>query len=70
MPTDKGIVYTRRKILKALEAMRESSESPPGVDPETHKVRSASVLLAEGQAYHEAAQADLWVVPGKPHASV
>ena len=70
LPTDKGIIYARRKILKALEAMRETSELPPGVDPETHKVRSASVLLAEDKAYYEAAQADLWAAPGKPHASV
>ena len=70
LQTDKGIVYARRKLLKALEAMQENSELPPGVDPETHKVRSASVLLAEDKAFYEAAQADLWAVPGKPHASV
>ena len=70
LQTDKGIVYARRKLLQALEAMQETSELPPGVDPETHKVRSASVLLAEDKAFYEAAQADLWAVPGKPHASV
>jgi len=70
LQTDKGIVYARRKLLQALEAMQETSELPPGVDPESHKVRSASVLLAEDKAFYEAAQADLWVVPGKPHASV
>ena len=70
LQSDKGIMMARRKMLKALKAMQEGDELPPGVDPEAHKVRSASVILQENQAYHEAAQADLWASPGKPHRSV
>lgn len=68
-PTDRGIMLARRKIFAAIEAV-ERGETPMGVDPESHKVRSASVLLPREEAYAEAARDDLRAKPGVAHASV
>ncbi len=69
-PTDRGIMLARRKMLKALEELRDNGTLPDGVDPKLHKVRSAAFLLPRDQTYAEAARELLRVVPGKPHASV
>ena len=70
VPTDKGIMMARRKLFKAVKAMQENGEIPPGLDPETHKVRSVSILLPRDQAYKDAAMEHLRASPGTPHASV
>jgi phenylpropionate dioxygenase-like ring-hydroxylating dioxygenase large terminal subunit len=70
VPTDKGIMMARRKIFKALKNLQENGELPPGIDPDTHKVRSASVLLPRDQHYQDAAKDDVRAAAGKPHASV
>jgi len=69
-PTDRGIMLARRKIFAAIEALQEKGEIPEGVNPESHKVRSASVLLPREKPYNEAAADALRVNPGKPHTSV
>jgi phthalate 4,5-dioxygenase oxygenase subunit len=69
-PTDRGIMLARRKIFAAIEALQEKGEIPEGVNPETQKVRSASVLLPRDKPYNEAAGDALRVNPGKPHTSV
>ncbi|MBH97804.1 MAG: (2Fe-2S)-binding protein [Rhodospirillaceae bacterium] len=69
-PTDRGIMLARRKLLKAVEELETKGIQPPGVDPETHKVRSASFLLPKGQSYNETAQGHLRVKTGKPHVSI
>lgn len=69
-PTDRGIMLARRKIFAAMEALQTKGETPPGVDPESHKIRSASVLLQRDLAYNEAAGDALRAAPGVPHASV
>ena len=68
--TDKGIMMARRKLFDAISRLQEHGELPPGVDPETHKVRSAALLLPREQHYKEGAAAALRVDPGRPHASV
>ncbi|MFB3078534.1 MAG: hypothetical protein ACE1Y4_11080 [Lysobacterales bacterium] len=70
MPTDKGIMMARRKLLKAVKKLQEEGEMPPGLDPEMHKVRSASVLSPRDQDYKDVAQQHLRATPGIPHASV
>jgi len=70
VPTDKGIMMARRKLFKAVKAMQENGEIPPGLDPETHKVRSVSILLPRDQAYKDAAKEHLRAAPDTPHASV
>jgi hypothetical protein len=42
----------------------------PGVVPETHKVRSAAVLLPAELQYEDGARDALRVAEGQPHASV
>ncbi len=69
-PTDKGIMMARRMLFKAIKNLEENGETPPGVDPEQHKIRSASVLLPRDQRFKDAAADALRVLPGEPHASV
>jgi hypothetical protein len=68
--TDKGIMMARRKLFAAIKALEEHNELPPGVDPETHKVRSAAVLLPAELPYEDGASDALRVADGQPHASV
>ena len=69
-PTDKGIMMARRMLFKAIKNLRENGEIPPGVDPEHHRIRSASVLLPKDRHYEEGAKEAVEVKPGEPHASV
>ena len=69
-PTDRGIMLARRKLLQALNAHQAQGHPPPGLDPETHKVRSAALLLPRGASYSEAAREQLRARPGTTHASV
>jgi phthalate 4,5-dioxygenase oxygenase subunit len=68
--TDKGIMLARRKLFDAISRLQEHGEPPPGVDPESHKVRSAALLLPRDQPYKDGAAAALRVNPEQPHASV
>jgi phenylpropionate dioxygenase-like ring-hydroxylating dioxygenase large terminal subunit len=68
--TDRGIMMARRHLFKAIKNHQENGEIPPGVDPESHKVRSASVLLPRDQHYKDAAKDDVRSKPDTPHASV
>jgi len=69
-PTDKGIMMARRMLFKAIKNLQEDGELPPGVDPEDHKIRSASVLLPRDHDYEEGARDATTVRPGEPHVSV
>jgi len=69
-PTDDGIMKARRKFFKALQELEKNGTIPPGVDPETHKVRSASFLLERDKKFSEDAADNMRVHPGKHHASV
>lgn len=68
--TDRGIVQARRRLIAAATALAESGTAPPGNEPHVQKVRSAAVVLPEGQPFHEAAREALRAEPGKPHATV
>ena len=68
--TDSGIVMARMRLMKAARALAEKGETPPGVDPAHHRVRSAALLLAPGQPFNEAARDALAVRFGEPQASV
>jgi phenylpropionate dioxygenase-like ring-hydroxylating dioxygenase large terminal subunit len=69
-PTDRGIMLSRRKIFDAIEALEKKGEIPQGVDPESQKVRSVSILLPREEAFKEGAKEALRVKEGEPHASV
>jgi phthalate 4,5-dioxygenase oxygenase subunit len=68
--TDSGIVAARARLLRAARALAESGISPPGTEPHTHRVRSASVVLPAGEAFEEAARDALLARSGLPLASV
>ena len=68
--TDTGIIKARQKLRKAAEAMRDHGETPPGVDPAHHAVRSAAIVLPEEHDFIEAARDALTVKPGVRQTSV
>ena len=68
--TDNGIIMARRRLLKAIKALQEKGITPPGVDPESHKIRCASFLLKRDKAFDQDAGDALVVKPGTGHASV
>jgi len=68
--TDNGIIMARHRLLKAAKALADKGVQPPGVDPATHRVRSAAVILAPDQDFKEAAREALVAERGKAHASV
>src|SRR5262249_36320427 len=68
--THNGIIMARHRLLRAAQALVEKGTSPPGVDPEHQKVRSAAVVLRRDQPYKDAAKEHLRVRAGKAHASV
>jgi phthalate 4,5-dioxygenase len=68
--TDSGIIMARRKLWKAVEALRDKGVQPPGVDPGHHEVRSAALVLPKDASYIESCQEALAVRPGTRHASV
>ena len=68
--TDKGIMMARRVMFKAIQDLQDNGEIPVGVDPETHKVRSASILLPRDQHYQEGAKDAVVTKLNEPHTSV
>lgn len=69
-PTDKGIMMARRKIFRTIKDMQEDGIIPPGVNPEDHKIRSASVKLPRDHDYEDGARSATELHPGEPHKSV
>ena len=68
--TDNGIIMARHRLMRAAKALAEKGVTPPGVDPEHHKVRSASVVLPPDQAFKDAAKEALTARPGVAQATV
>jgi len=68
--TDAGIIQARRKLRKAVEALRDQGETPPGVDPAHHHVRSAAVVLPKDEAFIESSREALAVATGVRQTSV
>ena len=64
---DAMIIRTRRRLLEAAKALRDHGVAPPGVeDPDMYKVRSASVILDDGQPWLPASRDDLAAFSGRP----
>jgi hypothetical protein len=68
--TDNGIIMARNRLIRAARALAEKGEAPPGLDPATHRVRSAAVVLGAEQAFQIAAREALMARPGVAPASV
>jgi hypothetical protein len=67
--TDNGVIMARQRLRKAVIAVQQGKE-PDGIDPATHAVRSASIVLPEGASFYEAAGDRLKARQGVAHASV
>jgi phthalate 4,5-dioxygenase len=68
--TDNGIIMARHRLLRAVKALNDKGEVPPGVDPAHQKVRSAAVVLPRDKAFKDAAKDALVARPGVAPASV
>jgi hypothetical protein len=67
--TDNGVIMARARLRKAaLGAVR--GEAPDGLDPQTHAVRSAAIVLPETASFYDAAAEALIAKTGVAHASV
>jgi len=67
--TDNGVIMARIRLRKAVLAAEQGRE-PDGLDPATHAVRSASIVLPQDASFIEAATAALNVREGVAHTSV
>ena len=54
--SDTAIIQVRRRLMTAARALRERGDAPPGGDPRSFCVRSASVVLAPGADWVAAAR--------------
>jgi phthalate 4,5-dioxygenase oxygenase subunit len=68
--TDNGIIMARQKLRKAAIALRDKGQTPPGVDPAHHRVRSASVVLPKDEAFIDKCREALTAVAGVRQSSV
>jgi len=67
--TDNGVIMARARLRKAVLAVTAGA-APDGLDPTTHAVRSAAILLPEAASFYHAAGDALVVREGIAHASV
>jgi hypothetical protein len=67
--TDNGVIMARIRLRKAALAAQQGEE-PDGIDPTSHAVRSASIVLPDNVGFYEAAGAALEAKEGVAHASV
>jgi phenylpropionate dioxygenase-like ring-hydroxylating dioxygenase large terminal subunit len=68
--TDTGIIMARQRLLRAVKALAEEGVTPPGVDPEHQRVRSAAVILPPDQPFKDGAREALIARPAVAPASV
>jgi phthalate 4,5-dioxygenase oxygenase subunit len=68
--TDNGIVAARDRLMRAARALADKGVTPPGTDPRSHRIRSASVVLPAGEPFEEAAHEALLARPGVAPVSV
>jgi phenylpropionate dioxygenase-like ring-hydroxylating dioxygenase large terminal subunit len=68
--TDNGIIMARHRLLRAVKALMDKGVTPPGVDLEHQKVRSAAIVLPPDQPFKVGAKEALIAKPGVAPASV
>jgi phthalate 4,5-dioxygenase len=68
--SDTGIIKARKKLRRAIEALRDEGVTPPGVDPAHHRVRSAAIVLPQAESFIESSREAVAVRPGMAHTSV
>ncbi len=68
--TDRGIAMARRRLMRAALELSSEGTTPPGLNRESQRVRSAAVLLPRSAQFAEAASDALRAEPGTRHATV
>jgi hypothetical protein len=67
--SDTMIIWTRKRLLRAVKSFQERGEVPPGVDrPQVYRSRSGSIILPQGVDWMEATEhlRKPAVAPGEP----
>jgi phthalate 4,5-dioxygenase len=67
--TDNGVIMARQRLRKAALGLAQG-HVPDGLDPATHAVRSAAIVLPEAASFYHAAGEALIAKAGIAHASV
>lgn len=67
--TDNAIIMARMRLRKAAKAL-EAGKAPPGLQPDTQQVRSASFILPQDGAFKETALEASKVRIGEPFVAV
>jgi phthalate 4,5-dioxygenase len=68
--TDAAIMMARRRLFQAAQALEKEAKAPPGLEPDTHRVRSASFTLPVGKAFNEEKVDAFKVKVGVGHTSI
>ena len=68
--TDNGIIMARHRLLRAVKALLETGDVPPGVDPTHQRVRSAAIVLPPDVPFTEGARDAMIARPDVAPASV
>ena len=53
--TDNGVIMARQRLRKAALGLMQGNIFPDGIDPATHAVRSAGIVLPEAASFYDAA---------------
>ncbi len=67
--TDNAIIMARHRLRK-LAVAAQQGKVPDGIDPATHRVRSASLVLPESASFYEGAKDALHAKDGVAHTSI
>ena len=67
--TDKAIVAARRRLRAALDGLRDGA-APPGLDPQCHRVRSATFVVPADAPFATAREEAFIARAGVPHTSI
>ena len=68
--TDNSIIMARHKLRRAVNALIEKGDTPPGRDTNHHLVRSVAKVLPKDQPFSEACADDFKAEVGKPQTTV
>jgi len=68
--SDTAIIQVRRRLMTAARALRDHRAIPPGRDPRSFHVRSASVVLPPGASWVDGALSRLMATSGRPLSRV
>ena len=63
--SDSAIIQVRKRLLTAAKALRDRQAAPPGQNPQSFLVRSASIVLPPGADWVEPAKSVVLVRPGQ-----